>query len=93
VDFLDYVQQAGPFTAPLCVAMIFAIRWLLKDRERLLGLLTEANNDRMSLREKRAEDLERAANEYRNHGEAMSSSLRDWQTTADAVLQRVPGAK
>lgn len=93
MDFLAYIKEAGPFTAPLCIAIVLGMRWLLKDRERLLSLLAEANSDRMQLREKRAEDLERAANEYREHGEAMRDAVREWRAKADAVLERVAGAR
>lgn len=28
MDFLGYVEKAGPFTAPLCLACLWAMRWL-----------------------------------------------------------------
>lgn len=36
------LKEAGPYTAPLCVAMAWAIQWLLVDRKRLLGALSDS---------------------------------------------------
>lgn len=91
-DWLAYVKEAGPFTAPLCLAMSIVIRWLLKQLTLRDVALVEANKDRMELREKRTEDMLLAANEYRAHGEAMRDGMREWKATADVVLNRAAGA-
>lgn len=92
MDWLAYIKEAGPFTAPLCVGMVVVIRWLLTDRKRLLDLLEEAEAERRSLRDKRAGELERAAIEYREHGEAMREVMREWSGKAQSVLDLVQGA-
>lgn len=84
--FLKYLQDAGPFTAPVCVAMAYALFWMNRERSRALdrldGLIAEANK----LREKRADDLEKAAREYAEFGEATRLTLREWTETAKALI-------
>jgi len=87
VSWIEYLEASGPFTTPLCVAMGFALRWLLKDRGELLVDLKAAHADATSLREKRAEDLENAAREYMQHGEALRNVVREWTLTAREVLR------
>lgn len=92
MDWFDYIKEAGPYTAPLSLAMVVVIRWLLKQLAVRDAALVEANADRMLLREKRADDLLKAADEYRQHGEAMRDGMREWKATADVVLNRAAGA-
>lgn len=82
----ELVQQLGIPAAIIFTLMGAGIRWLLKDRERLLSLLETANADRMALREKRAEDLERAAHEYREFAESSREAMREQTTKMEAVL-------
>lgn len=44
MDYQAILKEAGPFTAPLCAAMGYAIRWLLKDRARLLQVLSASSS-------------------------------------------------
>lgn len=89
---LKSVNEAGIAATLILCLMGLAIRWLLKDRERLLTLLETASVDRMYLREKRADDLEKAANEYREFGETMRGVMREWTVKADAMLATIrPG--
>ena len=84
MDYLEYIKEAGPFTTPLCIGAYFVVKWLLKDRERLLKLLAEAEADRRELREKRADDLEKATIEYREFGEASRNVIRDFLLKAES---------
>jgi hypothetical protein len=92
VNFGDYIKEAGPFTAPLCLGMLAVIKWLLDDRTRLLTALLTADDDRRSLREKRADDLLLAANEYKAQGESMRVVMHDWNTKAQVVLDNAKEA-
>jgi hypothetical protein len=84
--FLDYLQQAGPFTAPLCVAMAYALGWLNKERKRAWIKVDALQKEANALREKRADDLEKAAREYAEFGEATRLTLREWTEQARGVL-------
>ena len=87
--FLSYLQSVGPFSTPLSVAMAFALRWVLKDRTRLLADLKIAQDDRFKLREKRADDLGMAATEYREFGEAQRSTIQGLIDTTKQALERM----
>lgn len=89
MNFGDMVKEAGPYTGPLCIAMISAIGWLLKQLTASRKAEKEARDDATQLREKRAEDLERAAKEYAAAGEAMRVAMREWTTSAETILKLV----
>lgn len=89
---LKSVNEAGIAATLILCLMGLAIRWLLRDRDRILALLETANADRFRLREVRADDLEKAANEYREFGETMRGVMREWTVRADAMLATIrPG--
>lgn len=89
MDINALIKEAGPYTAPLCLAMGAAIGWLLKELATARRETREAREDATQLREKRATDLERAAREYAEAGEANRNSMREWTTAAEAVLARM----
>lgn len=77
---LETIQQVGG-TASLVLALTgLAIRWLVKDRERILALLDAANEDRMVQREKYAELLEKTVVDYRELVAAGNAALGDLTT-------------
>ena len=84
--FLTYLQQAGPFTAPLCVAMAYALWWMNRERTRAWEKADELQGEVNALREKRAGDLETAAREYAEFGEATRLTLREWTDAAKALM-------
>ena len=88
-DFLSYLQTAGPFTAPLCVAMVYALWWMNRERIRAWEKAEALSDEATKLREKRAEDLEKAAREYAEFGEAVRLTLREWTDEA----RRATGAR
>lgn len=89
---LKSVNEAGIAATLILCLMGLAIRWLLRDRDRILALLEIANTDRFHLRERRADDLEKAANEYREFGETMRGVMREWTIRADALMATIrPG--
>jgi len=80
--FLAYLQQAGPFTAPLCAAMAYALYWMNRERLRAWSTAETLRVEANGLREKRADDLEKAAREYAEFGEATRLTLREWTEQA-----------
>lgn len=84
--FLAYLQQAGPFTAPLCAAMAYALWWMNKERTRAWAKVEVLQKEAVELREKRADDLEKAAKEYASFGEATRLTMREWADQARQVL-------
>lgn len=85
-DFFATVKEFGPFTAPLCLAMGWAIKWLVKDRARLLDELKAAHEDSRQIRDKRTEDQRAAAAELREYGDAIAHKLAEWTKRADRSL-------
>lgn len=63
MDWFEYLQKIGPFTAPLCIAMTLAMAWLLKDRGRILADLKLAVADQISFREKRLDEMAQTSRE------------------------------
>lgn len=86
--FLVYLQKAGPFTAPLCVAMVYALWWMNRERLSALQRAEKYDEDAKRLREKRAEDLEKFARELAEFGESVRLTLREWTEMARQVLTR-----
>jgi hypothetical protein len=85
----EILKAAGPYTAPMVALISVALRWAMKDRDRLLALLAAADQDRFSLREKRATDLEQAAIEYRKFGEASREIQTRWVATMQTILDTI----
>lgn len=88
-QWFEYLKEAGPFTAPLCMGMSLVIYWLLKDRAEMLVDLKAVREDATALREKRVGDREAAAREYMEQGEATRTAIREWTRRADDVLTAV----
>lgn len=86
-EIFEFLKATGPFSTPLCIGMALAMRWLL-GRLKLQGEeLAASRASETALREKRADDLERAAKEYAEQGEAMRNTMREWTTKADLMLK------
>ena len=81
MDFVAYLQQAGPFTTPLCVFMAIAgkvaFKYLTDQNAALKAELVVAKTTEVELREKIADRFEKAAREYVEVGEATRNSLRE----------------
>lgn len=90
--FLSYLQHAGPFTAPLCAAMGYALWWMNRERLRAEERVDALRAEATALREKRAGDLEKAAREYAEFGEATRLTLREWTEAARSLATRSTGA-
>lgn len=95
MDWIAYTKQIGPFSAPLCVFMgVFGgavVRWLLKERSRLLVELKTQAADATGLREKRIDDREAAALEYKESNRVFIEALTRFDLTSKAVLEAVRG--
>lgn len=85
-SFFALLKEFGPFTAPLCAAMVWAVQWLVKDRARLLDELKLAHEDSRTIRDKRTEDQRAAAAEFREYGDAIAYRLAEWSKRADRTL-------
>ena len=81
MSLVEYLQKAGPFTAPLCVVgavvVPVVIRWLL-------GRIAKAEKERDDSREEvkallkqEIEEKTAAAREYAEFGENMRTTMRD----------------
>lgn len=77
-DFLKMLEASGPFSAPLCLAMAYALRWVLKQNADLKLELKTAQGDATKLRDQRAKDLESMAREVGEIGEATRNTMREW---------------
>jgi hypothetical protein len=76
--FIATLKEFGPFTLPICIVMVWAIKWLLGDRERLLTELKAARDDATAIRDKRVEDQRAAAKELLEYGDAVTHRLEEW---------------
>lgn len=83
--FVAMLKEMGPFTVPVCIALLWALRWLLQDRERLLKDLVESRKDASDLRDKRAEDQKAAARELIETSKAVTHSMQEWAERVDKV--------
>lgn len=88
MDFAEYIMGAGPFTAPLCLAMLIALVWVVNQWMKERG-----RNDR--LMEDRATRAELFAKDYAEYGEVMratitanTGALATFNAKAEVVLAR-----
>lgn len=68
-----------------------AIKWLLSDRERLLGLLTESHKTERTLLTAQITEGKRATDEYREFGESTREAMREWTTKIEVLAAAVRG--
>ena len=94
MDFASAAAEHGPFY----VGCLAVIGWLLKDRAALIRDLkasqTEAKasqKDVLAVHERRAEEREKAATEYREHADATHTVLREFAVKSEAVMAHLPG--
>ena len=88
MDLADYIMKAGPFTAPLCLAMLIAVTWVIKqwmaERAEVTRLLVD-----------RAGYMEQGAKDYAEYGEVMrativanTNAVATFNAQAEVVLAR-----
>lgn len=88
----EVIKGAGPYTAPLCIAMGVAIKWLLAERQTLVLSVKEALERERQLRDKRTDDLLNSAKLLATSGELVKDALGDHDRTLEKlhlVLERV----
>lgn len=85
-EVFQYLKEVGPYSAPLCLVMGLAIRWLLKDRARILGLLEKSHETTVALQEKRLQQLQQSTGAYMEFSQAQSAKMDEWNRRADQVL-------
>lgn len=89
--FLKILEGAGPFTAPLCVAMGFAIRWLLKRlaaaEKRINGMV---ERDRQ-VADRRALELLETAQLMGESGRVVEDALRNHDHRLDSLMRQLQG--
>lgn len=93
MDWSQVLKEAGPFTAPLCAAMGFVIRWLLQDRKQLIAALERSQERERRMSEQRtAELMESSAalgesarlieTSLERHDRILEKALSKWDTFA-----------
>ena len=99
MEFVEYLKSVGPFTAPLCVAMTYAL-WqvskyfdgeLKREREDLRVALATIT----SLQERRAEDLAHGVLDYQEHATATQKTIDKFDEAVRALtseIRRLRGA-
>jgi hypothetical protein len=85
-SFVAMLKDFGPFSTPLCIAMGWALQWLVKDRARLVEELKIAHDDSKAIRDKRTEDQRAAAAELREFADAITHRLEEWSKRSSKSL-------
>jgi len=88
-DFLGYLQAAGPFTAPLCAAMVFAMKYLVTALGKMEARAVAAETDAKELRDKRTTELVASTSAMAEFGEAVRDQLRAHDEHIEKVLDRL----
>ncbi len=57
MTFAQILKEAGPYTAPLCAAMFFALRWFAADRKEAIEDLKASQSREREMGEKRTQEL------------------------------------
>jgi hypothetical protein len=85
-EFIAVLQAAGPFTAPLCIAMAFAMRYLVTALDKMEARAVTGETDAKGLRDKRTEELVAATRAMGAFGEEMRHSIEAHNDRIDAAL-------
>ena len=89
MDFQLMLKEAGPYTAPLCGAMGWAIRWLLKDRIRLLKALSDSSErERQCAATRTVESLE-SAHLLSESNKTQQENLTQHDRVLEQLIQRI----
>lgn len=88
-EILKFLQASGPYSAPLCVAMAVAIKYLLGALAKMETRATTAEADATKLRDRRADDLVAATKAMGEFGEQMRNSLNKHSEEIERVLDLV----
>lgn len=92
MDFSAILKEAGPYTAPLCGAMVFAVRWLLTEREELLEALQKSQQREREMGERRTQELLESAaamaevakmseKTLSGHSSLLTEAIRKWESS------------
>ena len=91
MDGTALIKEAGPYTAPLCAAMAYALRWMAARWAAAELEKKELQKKLDELRDSRAIDLVQTAKEHAEIGEATRTVQREQTAAINAVLKSVRG--
>lgn len=89
MDWFKFMQEAGPYSAPLCTVMLGGLIWLARDRARVLEALAVANDDRLAIRDLRTQDLERSTKEFTAQAITLGEVVREFNNKVDHLFERM----
>ncbi len=82
--FLEVLESFGPYSTPAMILMAVALWYAIKQ-------VKEERAENKGLREKRTEDLVQTVNDYRDYGEIMRNTMRDFTIEAKALREAAGG--
>lgn len=93
MDFSQILKEAGPYTAPLCGGMMFAIRWLLAERKELQRELSASQQRERDINEKRTIELLESAAAMGESAKVVEKALGDHDRTINKALEKWQSVK
>lgn len=87
---MEFLQSAGPYSAPINIVLMAGLTWLARDRQRILQALAATQTALAAEKDRRADDMDRNYREFMTRGDAMTQAMADFTTAARALLQRGP---
>lgn len=93
MDWIAAVKEMGPFTTPLCLAMGYAIKWLLADRKEMKNERDAALKDAQQLRDQRTTDQVAATQAMGEASRVVTDALREHDERIDKVLIQLEPAR
>ncbi len=82
----EIIKEMGPYTAPLCVVMGIAIKWLLTQIADMKKERDAALDDAKQLRDQRTTDQVAATQAMGESARVVTEALRDHDDRIDKVL-------
>lgn len=93
MDFAQVLKEAGPFTAPLCAAMGFAVRWLLTERKELIAALTLSQQRERDMSERRTQELLDSVAAMGESAQVIEAALSNHDRSLQEVLRKCEFSK
>lgn len=88
MDIQALLKEAGPYTAPLCGAMVWIMQWGLSDRARLLKALSDSTRRERELAEKRTSESIESARLMSESNQALHDHDRVLERLIDRMNRR-----
>lgn len=87
------LKEAGPYTAPLCFAMMFAMRWLTGERKELITALRESQQREREIGEKRTAELLQSATAMGESARVIEKALNEHDRLLEKAIERWDSSK